>query len=186
MTYLRKAVALEPDNVRAHYDLAMILLHSGKLEEAGVHVTAALARMPAEGLDRQYPAVRLHLDYGEALLLVYRLPEAKMHLLKVLELEPTNAQAHGWLARVVASLGDLEGALQYHTEAMKLDPGVDDSPWLHDVLAEHLCRKRRFHEAVRHEERALAMAQAAGDEGLAARLQKTLEYYRRLEQAAQR
>jgi len=69
---------------------------------------------------------------------------------------------------------------------VKLDPKVDVSPWLHHVLAESCARKRRFRDAVNHEERALAMAQAEHDDALAAKLKKTLDYYRRLEQAAQK
>ncbi len=186
MTHLLKALALEPYNVRAHYDLGMTLIHQRKLDEAAPHVAEALAQMPAGGLDRQYSSLRLHLDFGEALLLAYRLPEAKAHLTKVLELDPANPPAHYWLAQALAGLGDMEPALQYYTRAMKLDPKVDDSPWLHHVLADHFCQKRQFRDAIGHEEQALAMAQAKSDDALAARLQKTLEYYRRLEQAAQR
>ena len=78
----------------------------------------------------------------------------------------------------------MEQALQYCTKAMKLDPKVDDSPWLHHVLAQSLVQKRQFGDAISHEERALAMAQAAHDDAPAARLKKAVEYYRRLEQAA--
>ncbi len=186
MPHLLKAIALEPHNVRAHYDLAMILIHQRKIDEVAGHVAAALAQMPAGGLDRQYSCSQLHLDFGEALLLAYRLPEAKTHLAKVLELEPANPQAHYWLAQALAGLGDMEPALEYYAKAMKLDLKVDDSPWLHHVLAQHLVQKRQFRDAISHEERALAMAQAEHDDALAARLQKTLEYYRRLDHAAQR
>jgi tetratricopeptide (TPR) repeat protein len=186
MPHLLQVLALDPHNVRAHYDLGMILIHQRKLDEAASHVTEALARMPAGGLDRQYSSLRLHLDYGQALLLAYRQAEAKAHLAKVLELDPANPQAHYWLAQALAGLGEMEPALQHCTQAIKLDPKVDDSPWLHHVLADHLCQKRQFRDAIGREERALALAQAEHDDALAARLQKTLEYYRRLEQAAQR
>jgi len=185
LPHLLRAIALEPHNARAHYDLAMILIHQRKIDEAAGHVAEALAQMPVEGLDHQYTPVRLHQDLGEVLLLAYRLPEAKAHLTKVLELDPTNPQAHYWLAQALAGLGEMEPALQYYTKAMKLDPRVDDSPWLHHVLAQNFLQKRQFRDAVSHEERALALAQAEGDDALAARLQKTVEYYRRLEQAAQ-
>ncbi len=186
MPHLLKALTLEPHNARAHYDLGMILIHQRKLDEAAGHMAEALTQMPGGGLDRQYSSSRLHLDFGEALLLAYRLPEAKAHLTKVLELEPANPQAHYWLAQALAGLGDMEPALGYYTKAMKLDPKVDDSPWLHHVLAQHLVQKRQFRDAISHEERALALAQTEHDDALAARLQKTLDYYRRLEQAAPR
>ncbi len=186
MPHLLKALALEPHNARAHYDLGMILIHQRKIDEAAGHVAEALTQMPGGGLDRQYSSSRLHLDFGEALLLAYRLPEAKAHLTKVLELDPANPQAHYWLAQASAGLGDMEPALEYYTKAMKLDPKVDDSPWLHHVLAQNLVQKRQFRDAIGHEERALALAQTEHDDALAARLQKTLDYYRRLEQAAPR
>jgi len=186
MTHLLRALALEPHNMRAHYDLAMILIRQRKIDEAAGHVAEVLARMPTEGLDYQYTPVRLHQDFGEVLLLAYRFPEAKAHLAKVLESDPKNPQAHYWLAQATAGLGEMEAALQYYTQAVKLDPQVDVSPWLHHVLADSLLQKRQFREAVAQEERALALAQAEGDEALAARLKKTVEYYRRLEQAAQR
>ncbi len=182
--HLLKALALEPHNVRAHYDLAMILIHQRKIDEAAGHVAEALSQMPAEGLDRQYSSGRLHLDFGETLLLAYRLPEAKSHLAKVLELEPANPQAHYWLAQALAGLGEIESALKYYTQAMKLDPKVDDSPWLHHVLAQHFAQKRQFRDAIGHEERALVLAQAEHDDELAVKLKKTVDYYRRLEQAA--
>ncbi len=186
MPHLLQALAQDPRNVRAHYDLGMILIHQRKLDEVAGHVAEALAQMPAGGLDRQYSSSRLHLDYGEALLLAYRLPEAKTHLTKVLELDPANAQAHYWLAQASAGLGEMEPVLQHCTEAIRLDPKVDVSPWLHHVLADHFCQKRQFREAISHEQRALALAQAEHDDALTARLQKTLDYYRRLEQAAER
>jgi tetratricopeptide (TPR) repeat protein len=184
--HLQKAIALEPHNARAHYDLAMILLRQHQLDEAGQHVEEALARMPAEGLDRQYASLPLRQSYGEALLLAYRLPEAKAHLARLLELDPRNAQAHYWLAQALAGMDEMEPALLYYAKAMKLDPKVDDSPWLHHVLARSLVQKRQFQDAISHEERALAMAQAEGDDALAARLKSALEYCQRLEQAAKR
>ena len=118
------------------------------------------------------------------MLLAYRLPEVKSHLTKLVELDPNNAEAHYWLAQASAGLGEMEPALEYYTKAMKLDPKVDDSPWLHHMLAQSFVQKRQFRDAINHEERALAMAQAADDDALAARLEKALEYCRRLEGAA--
>jgi tetratricopeptide (TPR) repeat protein len=184
MPHVAKALALEPHNVRAHFDLGMILLRQHKLDEAGTHLAEALARMPAEGLDLRYSPVRLHQGWGEALLLAYRLPEAKTHLTQVVEQEPANPQARYWLAQALAGLGEMEPALEHYTSAVEIDPKVDDSPWLHHVLAQSFIQKRQFGDAISHEERALAQAQAEGDTELAARLKKTLEYYRQLQQTA--
>ena len=184
MTHLLKTIALDPHNPRAHYDLGMALLHQRKIDEAGGHFAAALAQMPAGGLDDQYTPVRVHQNFGEALLLAYKLPEAKVHLARVVELDPANAQGHYWLAQALAGLGEMEPALLCYAKAMKLDPRVDISPGLHHLLANGFLQKRQFRDALSHEERALAMAQAEGDGALAARLKKAVEYCRQLEQAA--
>jgi tetratricopeptide (TPR) repeat protein len=109
---------------------------------------------------------------------------ANTHLTQVVEREPANPQAHYWLAQALAGLGEMEPALKHYTSAVEIDPNVDDSPWLHHVLAQSFIQKRQFGDAIRHEERALAQAEAEGDPSLAARLKKTLESYRQLQQAA--
>jgi tetratricopeptide (TPR) repeat protein len=184
MAHLLKTIALDPHNPRAHYDLGMALLHQRRIDEAGGHFAEALAQMPAGGLDGQYTPIRVHQNFGEALLLAYKLPEAKVHLARVVELDPANAQGHYWLAQALAGLGEMEPALLCYAKAMKLDPRVDISPGLHHLLANGYLQKRQFREAISHEERALAMAQAEGDSALAARLKKAVEYCRQLEQAA--
>jgi tetratricopeptide (TPR) repeat protein len=163
----------------------MALLHQRKIDEAGGHFAEALAHMPADGLDGQYTPIRVHQNFGEALLLAYRLPEAKLHLARVVQLEPMNAQGHYWLAQALAGLGEMDAALLSYAKAMKLNPKVDDSPGLHQLLEKGLLQKRQFHEALGHAEQALALAQAEGDTAMAARFQKDVEYCRQLEQAAQ-
>jgi tetratricopeptide (TPR) repeat protein len=185
LTHLLKTIALDPHNVRAHYDLGLSLLHQRKIDEANGHLAEALAHMPAGGLDAQYTPLRAHLALGEAFLLTYRLPEAKVHLTKVIELDPAHAQGLYWLAQVSAGLGELDPALLYYTQAMKLNPKVDIAPGLHHLLAHGLKQRRQFREALSHEERALAMAQAEGDADLTARLQQAVDEGRRLMQAAQ-
>lgn len=183
MTHLRRTIALDPHNPRAHYDLGMALLHQQKIDEATGHLVEALRRMP-NGLDDQYTPVRLQLTLGEALLLAGRSEEARMHLARVVELDPTNPGGHYRLAQALAALGQIDPALLCYAKAMKLDPKVDVSPVLHHLLADGCLRNRQFREALSHEERALALAQARGDVQLAATLKKAVEYCRQLEQAA--
>jgi hypothetical protein len=47
-------------------------------------------------------------------------------------------------------------------------------------------QKRQFKEALRHEERALSLAQAQGDQQLAATLREAVAYCRQLAEAAGR
>lgn len=184
LTHLLRTIALDPHNARAHYDLGMALLHQRKIDEARRHLAETLAQMPAGGLDDQYTPLRVHLNFGEALLLAYKLPEAKAHLTRVVELDPAGAQGHYWLGQALAGLGEMEPALLCYAQAMKLDPRVDIAPGLHHLLANHFLQKRQYRDAIRHEERALALAQGQGDDQLVARLQKAVAYCRQLEQAA--
>ena len=143
----------------------------------------ALRQMP-DGLDDQYTPARLHFHLGEALLLTGRSKEAQPHLSKVVELDPNHAEAHYRLAQVLADLGQPDRALAHYTRAVKINPKVDISPALHHLLAASYMQKRQFQEALRHEERALALAQAQGDQQLAAALKKAVEYCRQLANAA--
>ena len=183
MAHLLKTIELDPHNPRAHYDLGMALLHQQKIDEATAHLMEALRQMP-NGLDDQYTPVRLHLTLGEALLLAGRSEEARVHLARAVELDPTNPGGHYRLAQAFAALGQRDPALLCYAKAMKLDPKVDVSPALHHFLADGYLRKRQFREALSHEERALALAQAQGDAKLAATLKQAVEYCRQWEQAA--
>ena len=183
MKHLLKTLALDPHNPRAHYDLGMALLYQQKIDEASKHLMEALRQMP-DGLDDQYTPARLHFHLGEALLLTGRSKEAQPHLSKVVELDPNHAEAHYRLAQVLADLGQPDRALAHYTRAVKINPKVDISPALHHLLAASYMQKRQFQEALRHEERALALAQAQGDQQLAAALKKAVEYCRQLANAA--
>ncbi len=185
MNHLLKTIALDAHNPRAHYDLGMALLHQQKIQEATAHFAEALRQMP-NGLDDQYTPVRVHLSLGQALLLAGRSAEAKTHLTHVIELDPRQAEGHYYLAQVLADQGQMEPAALSYATALKLDPRVDVSPAVHHVLANGYLRKRQFREALGHEERALALAQARGDAQLTAALQKAVDYCRQLAQAANR
>jgi tetratricopeptide (TPR) repeat protein len=143
----------------------------------------ALRQMP-EGLDDQYTPVRVYLSLVQALLAAGRTEEAKAQLTQVTKLKPTRAEDHYLLAQVFANLGHMDPALTSYAEAMKRDQRVDISAGLHHLLAQACLQKRQFHEALGHEERALALAQAQGDTKSVPVLQQAVEYCRQLEQAA--
>ncbi|MEN6576734.1 MAG: tetratricopeptide repeat protein [Phycisphaerales bacterium] len=183
MTHLLRTLELDPYNPRAHYDLGMALLHQQKIEEATRHFAEALRQMP-NGLDDQYTPARVHLHLGEALFLTGKSKEAQPHLSRVVEIDPRNAQAHYCLAQALADLGQMEQAQLCYARAMQLNPNVDGSPALNHLLAGVCMQKRRFQDALRHEERALALAQAQGDAQLAATLKQAVDYCRQLIEAA--
>jgi len=185
MAHLRRAIELDAHNPRAHYDLGLALLHQQKIDEAARHMAEALRGMPT-GLDDQYTPVRLHYHLGEALLLAGRSKEALAHLARVIELEPGYAQAYYRMAHGLAEVGEWEQALLYYAKAVKLNPRADTSPTVHHLLAAGYLQKRQFQEALRHEERALALAQVQGDPQAVAALREAVDYCRQLIQAAGR
>jgi tetratricopeptide (TPR) repeat protein len=185
MAHLRRAIALDSHNACAHYDLGLALLYQQKIEEALPHLATAQQLMP-DGLDDQYTPARLHFHLGEALLLTGRTREAQVYLARVLEFDPDHTATHYRMALALADQGKTETALLHYVKAVKLDPRVDVSPALHHLLAAGYLQKRQFREALRHEERALALAQAQGDLELAGKLKQAVDRCRQLVQAAER
>jgi tetratricopeptide (TPR) repeat protein len=186
LAHLLKTLELDPRNARAHYDLGLALLHQRKIDEAAGHLTLALEQMPAR-LDEQYTQERAHLYLGQALALTGKPKEAQTHLAKVLEIAPQNPEALYYTALALATLGQMEPALLHYGRAVQSDPHVDTSASLHHLLANsYYMQKGQYREALRHEEQALALAQAQGDAKLAASLHEAVEKCRRLAQATGR
>jgi len=108
--------------------------------------------------------------------------EARAHLARVLELDPRHAGANYRMALALADLGQVEQSLLHYGRAVKANPNVDTSPALHHLLAGGYLEKRQYQEALRHEQQALALAQAQGNTRLAATLRQAVENCRRLAQ----
>ncbi|MBP8910762.1 MAG: tetratricopeptide repeat protein [Phycisphaerae bacterium] len=178
MRHLLRTLELDPHNPRAHYDLGMALLHQQNIDEAAKHLAEAARQMPAN-LDEQYTLVRLHFHLGEALLLTGRSKQAQGHLAKVLELDPQHVEANYRMALALADQGQTDPALLFYTKAVKANPKVDTSPALHHFLANGFTQKGKHQEALWHQERALALAQAQGNAHLVVTLRQAVEECRR-------
>lgn len=99
-----RALALQPNNVDAHYTYALVLMTAGRSDESIMHMEAA-----AE-LDPLAPAIQS--DMGRALYRAGRYDEAIRHLKRALELEP----AMDWLvyqrlSQVYEQMGQYDNAL---------------------------------------------------------------------------
>ncbi len=174
-----KAFQLNPNDPRILHDLGMVLLHQRKLDEAVKYLSEALRRMP-NGLDIQYSAVNMNYNLGRALLYKAKSKEAAVHLSKTVSLEPNHAQAHYWLALALADQGKFDLTLEHYSKAIQLNPGVDTSATLNYLLARHYAEARRFRQAVSFEEKALTLANAAGDVKFAQEIKKWLDIYKKL------
>ena len=100
-----------------------------------------------------------------------------MHLSKAIRLAPENGKIHYDLAKVLAAAGKNDDAIRYYARAVSLEPDIDRSPILHELLAANYAKAGRFREAVLSLEKALNLARAAGNRQLAQRLTGQMKLY---------
>jgi tetratricopeptide (TPR) repeat protein len=179
MVHLLRAYQLDPKDPRVQYDLGMAYLHQAKLGDAIRLLQGALQGMP-EGFGEQYEPVQMRLCLAQGLTAAERPKEAEVPLLEALRRSPRHPQVLYLLALVQAEQGRIEEALVSYDKAVKTSPTVDSSVALHHVFATSLAQKRRFQEAIQHEERALALARSQGDQESARRIEATLASWRQL------
>jgi tetratricopeptide (TPR) repeat protein len=107
-----------PEDGEAHFDLADALLGSGRAAEAIPHYQAALRASPG--------AAAIHGNLAMALLGAQppREDEAMLHLKLATQFDSTNARLHAQLGELLASRGDVAGALQHYDAAFRLEPSL--------------------------------------------------------------
>ncbi len=179
MEHYYSAMRIDPNDPRTHYDLGMALLHQRKFDQAVRYLTEALRRTP-QGIDKQYNLVDMNRNLGQAMLYNGDTKGAALYLSAAVNLDPNNAEAHYTLATVLAAQREMDQALAQYSKAVSLKPQIDTSATLHDLLAMNYAGARRFHEAVASAEKALKLAQIAGDESLAQEIKERLVLYRQL------
>lgn len=140
----RKALELNPDNAKAHLDLAYILLRRGTIEEGLVHVNESLRLDPNN--------VEARFNLGMAMALQKRPQEAAAHFEKVLQLKPDHAEAHFNLAVVLANLGKPDEAVVHYMRAAELNPNDARVPYNLGIMA---AQQGKLDEVVTHLSRAI-------------------------------
>lgn len=86
-----------------------------------------------------------HVHFGvKAMYLDGDLPRAGEEFRAAIEVEPTNAEGHRFLAIWLGLMGDPAAALEHFREAVRHEP---DMPIYHNGLADALMRERRYEEA---------------------------------------
>ena len=176
MAHLEKAIKLAPDNALAHHDLGMAMLHQKKFDQAVKHLSEALRRMP-QGLDKQYNAVNMHHNLGLALFYNGKFRESEAHLDQAVRLAPDNGKIHYDFALTLAAEGKSDNALSHYGKAVSLKPDVDKSPILHELLAESYAKAGQFRQAILSAEKALNLADAAGNQQRAQQIRQRIEFY---------
>jgi tetratricopeptide (TPR) repeat protein len=177
MEHYEKALQIDPNDPRIHHDLGMAFLHQRKFDEAINHLSEALRKMPY-GISLQYNAVNMHQALGMAFFHKGNFTQASAHLSEAARLDPNNARVHYDLAVSLAAQGKIDEPVEHYSKAVSLNPDVDRSALLHDILGMNYARAGRFREAFFSAQKALKLARAVGDTQLAAEIEQRIELYK--------
>jgi tetratricopeptide (TPR) repeat protein len=174
-----EALALSPDDAKAHSNLGVLLETVGRTGDAMAQYRKAMESEPdypdgytnlgialarAGKLDDAIPYLeraaqlspwdaKAHSNLGAALAERGRTGEAIAECEKALQLSPGDSEAHANLAIALAKAGRLDEAIASFEKALAGDP---DSSEIHANLAGALLEKGRFDDAIPHFEKALA------------------------------
>ena len=172
ITRYEQAVRLKPDFAEAYSNLAHALVQLGKLSEAITRYEQALRLKPDDG--------RMHCNLGNALVRQGRVPEAIAQYREALRLSPDWPPALGKLAWILAT--DPNASLRNGTEAVQnaqrlCEVTSYEQAGALDVLAAAYAEAGRLGDAVQVAQKAVELADAAGQTELAALIQERLKLY---------
>jgi protein O-mannosyl-transferase len=173
-------VEKNPASWMAQNSLAVVLMESGRVQEALPHLERALQAQPnnfetqdnlgyaavslgrvEESLPYFLRAVELgpnraepYHNLGKTLLLLGRFEEAGVHLRRALEIDPTNVPAYSDLGKLLLQLGRADESLANLQRALQIDPNYRVAQY---NIANTLFYLGRVDEAVSHLQKALAL-----------------------------
>ena len=133
----RHAVAKNPSDAWAFYELGNALREQGRQTEAIDQYRAALERDPRHAVT--------HNNLGVVLSERGRPGDAARHFREALRAEPDLADAHYNLGNVRRAEGELGAALEHYREAVRLEPGFAEA---HNNLGEVLASRGLMQDAV--------------------------------------
>ena len=176
LSHTAEALRLDPKNSLAQSDMGVALLNQNQPDQAVAHLQAALESAPLT-TEPQYKPQTICYNLGQARMKQGRFAEAAVHLTESLRLNPTYAEAHYLLALALACQGRIEETVEHYDRAVTLQPAIDSSVALHELLAENYAKAGRREEAIRSAEHALRLARAAGKEDFVRRISDRLRQY---------
>ncbi len=166
----RAAIELAPGEIDAHYELATVLGHLGRFDEALRGFAIVIEAAPRHGRARR----------GEvtALLLLKRWGKAREQLNQALRVLPRDRQLAHVQARLLASAPDprvRSGDLAVEVASRVFEARRE--PASAETLAMAYAEAGRFDQALELQRRLVAAAEQAGAEDESARLREMLEAY---------
>ncbi len=138
------AIAIEPDYVMSHYNLAVALAAVDRLNEAIEQYRITVDLEPENAL--------AHNNLGNALSMQGRLEEAMLHCQEALRIDPQFAEAHSNAGDIWNYLGRVDDAVAEYQQALKLKP--DFAP-AHYPLGLIFARRGRLDDAIAEYRKAL-------------------------------
>jgi len=160
------SLGLAPDHAVAHYNLGVIAMNRGRLDEARVHFERALAARP--------DFAEAHGNFGVLLARQGHTADARNHFQRALDIKPDNVPAHNNLGRLLLADGRAGDAIEHFEHIVRLLP---DNVAALDALAQAYAMDRRFDQAMRFGQQALARAIAARNDALARQIRQRLQQY---------
>ena len=205
--HFRRAVQINPDIARTHNNLGLALVEKGQLDEAIGYFSRAVLINPEyanahnnlgaelgkkgqldEAIDHFRSAVQINPDFamahynlGLALAEKGQLDEAIGHYRQALKLQPEHPPLLNDLAWILATATD--PMLRNPAEAVRLaekacDLTDNENTVLLNTLAVAYASAGRFDDSVTTAEKALELAEAAGNENLAQKIRGRLKLFK--------
>jgi tetratricopeptide (TPR) repeat protein len=172
ITQFQKVLQINPDDTDALYNLGSVLFQKGDVDEAIAQFQKVLQ------IDRGY--ARVHNDLGGALLQKGKVDEAILQFQEALQINPDDLKAQNNLSWILAtasqaSLRNGNQAVELAQRANQLAGG--ENPIILHTLAAACAEAGRFDDAKRSAQKAMYLAQAAGQSNLVEQLNDELKLY---------
>jgi len=116
---LNRAVTLDPENEKAHHNLALVYMHNKNYQEAVKHLQKAIA---LDDSNAQY-----HYNLGEVFNWMGHFDQALASLEKAVQLDPKLYKAYYWMGRVHDAKDEMQKALEKYSEAIMKGPRFYDA-----------------------------------------------------------
>ena len=142
----RNVLEIEPENAKAHNNLAAALLQRGALDEAIAHFRKATQIKP--GFDRA------HFNLGIAFWQKGEVDEAIAHWRETVAINPDFAEAFHLLGVALDRRGKLDEAIACFRRALEIDLKLSE---VHNDLGMALFKQRKLKEATQHFREAVAL-----------------------------